>query len=252
MQVEVYKNLKQTWINFLKKKDQNSHLEINWKDIVVENENCCCSGCFTTIYNSKAFELEYIDGNYKEVLGYSKEELNANFFATSIHEIDLPIINKFEKIALLYFSDLTDNEKRKYTYKYDARYQKKNGDYLRLQKEVSLVCVSENPLELRLIEKYSNINSFKKDKEPSLCFNYLGDVEVNLEKQNEKTQTISPAEKKVLHLLIDGLSSKEIADKLHLSKETVDTHRKNMIKKLNVSNTSQLIAKSLINQLITI
>lgn len=52
---------------------------------------------------------------------------------------------------------------------------------------------------------------------------------------------ISKQEKEVIKLIIKGLTSKEIAEVLFLSKTTVDTHRKNIHKKLEISNSSSLI-----------
>lgn len=48
-------------------------------------------------------------------------------------------------------------------------------------------------------------------------------------------------EKEILSLLDKGLSSQEIAEKLSLSIYTIDTHRKNMLQKMNVHNTPALL-----------
>lgn len=56
---------------------------------------------------------------------------------------------------------------------------------------------------------------------------------------------MSKREKDVLILLIEGKLSKEIGDILHISKQTVDTHRKNMIRKNNLNNTGELIGKAI-------
>ena len=48
-------------------------------------------------------------------------------------------------------------------------------------------------------------------------------------------------EKEVLHLIADGLSSKEIGEKLFVEPSTVETHRKNLLEKLNLPNSKQLM-----------
>jgi DNA-binding NarL/FixJ family response regulator len=45
----------------------------------------------------------------------------------------------------------------------------------------------------------------------------------------------------VLPLLCDGLTSRQIADRLHLSHKTVEFHRSNLLKMFGVSNTVQLV-----------
>ncbi|MFO7259045.1 MAG: response regulator transcription factor [Bacteroidota bacterium] len=56
---------------------------------------------------------------------------------------------------------------------------------------------------------------------------------------------VSPREKEVLDLVAHGLSTKQVADKLGISTRTVETHRINMLKKLKVSNTAELIRKAI-------
>ena len=56
---------------------------------------------------------------------------------------------------------------------------------------------------------------------------------------------ITPKEKEILHLIAGGLSSKQIAERLSISFYTVQTHRKNMLAKMGVKNTPELIVKLL-------
>lgn len=51
---------------------------------------------------------------------------------------------------------------------------------------------------------------------------------------NEISEPLTPSEIKILRLIAEGLSSKEIADKLFISERTVDKHRSNVIAKLNL------------------
>ncbi len=48
-------------------------------------------------------------------------------------------------------------------------------------------------------------------------------------------------EKEIIELLHEGLNGPQIAEKLFLSPYTVETHRKNLMQKLNVNNTQQLL-----------
>lgn len=52
---------------------------------------------------------------------------------------------------------------------------------------------------------------------------------------------LTKREKEVLQYISQGLTNNQIAEKLFVSPSTVDTHRKNMITKLGVSNTASLI-----------
>lgn len=53
---------------------------------------------------------------------------------------------------------------------------------------------------------------------------------------------ITRREKEVLVLIAEGLTNKEIADKLFVSQSTVDSHRKNLLAKFEALNTAALVA----------
>jgi DNA-binding NarL/FixJ family response regulator len=57
----------------------------------------------------------------------------------------------------------------------------------------------------------------------------------------ENPVRLTASEIEIVKLIADGLTAKEIAVKRHISFHTVNTHRKNIFRKLNVSNTSELI-----------
>jgi len=67
-----------------------------------------------------------------------------------------------------------------------------------------------------------------------------------------RSKTISDRELSVLNLIAEGHSSAEIAAILFLSHETISSHRKNMMKKLAVSNTASLITMSFRTGLLTL
>ena len=57
-------------------------------------------------------------------------------------------------------------------------------------------------------------------------------------------------EKEILELIAEGYTNPQIAEKIFLSQFTVDTHRKNLLAKLNVKNTASLIRLAVEQKLI--
>ncbi len=55
---------------------------------------------------------------------------------------------------------------------------------------------------------------------------------------------LSPKEQEVIKLIAEGLTTKEIAAALFVSTRTIETHRVNMMKKLSVKNSAELIKKA--------
>ena len=72
---------------------------------------------------------------------------------------------------------------------------------------------------------------------------YLSDeASQTLRKKTEHTGIVlTRREKEVLGLIAEGMTNNEIGDKLFISTTTVDTHRKNLLAKLEAKNTASLV-----------
>ena len=69
------------------------------------------------------------------------------------------------------------------------------------------------------------------------------------EKQREQTK-FTERELEILKLIIEEFNNAEIADKLFISERTVETHRKNMIRKFNTKTIVGLIKYAMDNKLV--
>jgi len=63
---------------------------------------------------------------------------------------------------------------------------------------------------------------------------------------------LTPREKQILALIVEGASSKEIAKKLFLSISTVETHRANLMTKIGARNVAQLIHYAVRHRLVNL
>ena len=63
---------------------------------------------------------------------------------------------------------------------------------------------------------------------------------------------LSPREREVLKLLAEGLSVKEIAARLNLSVKTVDAHKSNLMRKIDVHDRTELVKYAIQKKLITV
>jgi len=68
--------------------------------------------------------------------------------------------------------------------------------------------------------------------------------------QHTSVKKLSNKESEILILISKGLTTKDIASKLFISTRTVETHRANILKKLEVKNTAALIKKATENNLL--
>lgn len=67
---------------------------------------------------------------------------------------------------------------------------------------------------------------------------------------SERTVLLTQRELQVLNLISEGLTNKEIAEKIFLSDHTVASHRKNLMKKFEATNNVDLVIKAIKEQII--
>lgn len=73
------------------------------------------------------------------------------------------------------------------------------------------------------------------------------------EKQEEfRNVFLTEREKEILKLIAEGLTSVEIGEKLFLSHYTIENHRKNMIQKFGLKNTTALVKYAIEQGIITL
>lgn len=72
----------------------------------------------------------------------------------------------------------------------------------------------------------------------------------NYKTEQNKLPMLTRREKEVLGLIAEGYTNPEIAQKLFVSTDTIDSHRKNLLAKMNVKKTAALIKFAVENKLI--
>jgi DNA-binding NarL/FixJ family response regulator len=95
---------------------------------------------------------------------------------------------------------------------------------------------------LKAIETVNQDKSYlDADSQEKLISSMSGTDEDDTRNYDELAAQITQRELEILQLIALGLTSQDIANKLFISKNTVETHRKNMLAKLNVNNTAALL-----------
>ena len=72
------------------------------------------------------------------------------------------------------------------------------------------------------------------------------------QKSNSTIESLTTREREILQLIAEGYTTKEIAQKLVVSVKTADTHRNNLMHKLNVHNVAGLMKVAIANELIAL
>jgi len=76
---------------------------------------------------------------------------------------------------------------------------------------------------------------------PAMTRALLKDVSPLLAPEENPTEPLSPRELEVLRLVAQGHTNRQVAETLHLSVRTVESHRANLMNKLGLSSPAQLV-----------
>ena len=116
----------------------------------------------------------------------------------------------------------------------------------------SLIDLGANGYLLKSCSQNELIDAIKKVVSGQSYFS--SDVTLALLKpsanQSQPNELITDRETEILKLIAAGFSNKEIGNQLFISHRTVDTHRTNLMKKLDVNNIAGLISYAIRNRIV--
>ncbi|MBC7947345.1 MAG: helix-turn-helix transcriptional regulator [Chitinophagaceae bacterium] len=202
------------------------------------------------IIDHRTLSLEMVSKELENVLGYQTSEFDISFMISKIHPDDHSwFLGIGEEIAI-FFSSLPVHKRMQYKVQYDVRYLKKTGDYVRMLYQGILLEQNEQGRFLKTLGVHTDISHLKREGRPILSFIGMeGEpsfIDVSFKNVYvERKEDLTARERQVLKLLIEGRMSKEIGAILKISKQTVDTHRKNMLHKKHLGNTGELIGRAI-------
>ncbi len=204
------------------------------------------------VLNHHTLQCDVVSNEVENIHGCKPSEFDLISMSDLIHPDDFPYFLSIGRKLQAFFSQLPIDKVTKYKLRHDVRYRKSNGDYIRLLYQGFVI---EHDSEGRLLRSFgihTDITYLKKEGKPTLSFIGIDGepsyIDVDLQNDFDKNKDdFTRREKDILKLLIEGKLSKQISSILHIAKQTVDTHRKNMLHKKNINNTGELVAKAILN-----
>ena len=105
---------------------------------------------------------------------------------------------------------------------------------------------------LKNADKAEMIEAIHQVSKGKIYLSFEAGQAMRRENSNPASQipVLTRREKEILQLIAEGFTNPEIASQLYLSPTTVDTHRKNLLAKLNVKNTASLVKFAMEHDLI--
>ena len=62
----------------------------------------------------------------------------------------------------------------------------------------------------------------------------------------ERMETLTPREREILDIVVDGKTTKQIADQLCISPKTVEVHRGHLMEKMGASSAADIVRLTMI------
>jgi len=178
----------------------------------------------------------------KQILGIDCEELNPYHNLNAVHPDDLQRNTSGWARMLTLGSELVLNKTEIRLFSTNMRLRNPQGEY----PEVLFQCLmfySEAYNTVFDLQLHTNIDSILDDK--GFRHYYSGNDPSNFRFPDKELLSLgfpfTKREFEILKLIGTGLSSEQVAEKLFLSVNTVDTHRRNIIKKSDKTQISDLI-----------
>ncbi|WP_439695968.1 LuxR C-terminal-related transcriptional regulator [Mucilaginibacter sp. AW1-7] len=202
------------------------------------------------IFNFQLVHFDFISEEVKTLLGYNRQEFSADHIIQNIHPDDRAWFLNCQETSGQFLFSLSPQTQMKYKLRIDYRIKKQSGEYIRVMHQAVVIQNDDDGKIIRCLIVLTDISHLKKDGKPVMSYigmdgepSYL-DVDVK-NHFREESNLLSKREKEILYLLAEGKPSKQIADILYISKHTVDTHRKNLLRKTGSASTVELINKTI-------
>lgn len=206
---------------------------------------------FFCITNTVHQNFEYVSKNFTACTGLPKENMEnggMDYFWSLFHPEDIQLwLACLQDLMKFTMDNLDDEQRKRMSYTWNYRIKNAKGDYITIIQNTTPLQFDKDNKPVIGLAHYTVLGF---DLEMDICASakYLNDKNEyetlfykNVSSKN-LLNSISNRERDVIRLLLAKKTSFEIAENLNISKHTVDTHRRNILKKLNLNSTFELVS----------
>ena len=251
-----YDQIKEFYKTIFESYDKPS-LETHIQKIIELDAFLPYSSTFFCITNTQDLKFEYISKNFNSCLGIDPKILDTQgmrYFWSRIHPDDveawLKALNDLMEFTL---KEIPEDKRKRMNYTWNYRFKNSNDEYVNIIQNTTPLAFDADMKPIIGLAHYTvtNPNIKMQITASAKLLNDNNQYETkyfNNFSQKLLKDGISNRERDVIRLLVLNQSSKQISEKLNISSHTVDTHRRNILKKLNISSTGELIGMLKINK----
>lgn len=214
----------------------------------------CLNDQFYVITQFPSLELVFVSDNIADILGVKPQGFTIRKLFGLIHPEDAPVVllasKKMTELVGSRYNEIAPYDS---VFTMDFRLRKNDGTFLRFLNQNSIICKKDCCFKYLSLSLYTDITHIKTSKKIEFDYKHQGTgaiIEFPDKEIHNIANCFTHRELEILSLLAVGKNSAEIGAILHISRHTVDTHRRKMLAKSHLCNTAELVAYSIENELI--
>ena len=240
---EVYKSIFESY--------SKPSLETHIQKIIELDQFLPYSSTFFCITNTQDLKFEYISKNFKACLGLDSVELKAKgmkYFWSRIHPEDIEVwLAALNQLMEFTIDEISEKDRTTANYTWNYRFKNAKGEYVNIIQNTTPLQFDDAKKPIIGMAHYTVLDG---DMHMDICASAK-----NLNDNNEYEtlfyeivysqkllDVFTNRERDIIRLIITKNKTEVIADKLNISIHTVNTHRKNILKKINIDSTFELIS----------
>lgn len=204
------------------------------------------------IFDFTNLEMDLVHTETKSVLGIDPDEFTLEKLLDIMHPEDITKLHEKESVATDFLlNKINKQDIPLYKVVYLMRLKHANGEYKTILHQVKTLVVSEGGKIQKVLGIHTDVTylNIPIDHKISLIghkrtsFQSIGETKNLTEMESECKRYLSKREMEIIIKLSLGKNFKQIASELHISPHTINTHKRNILKKLKCRNTTELVAR---------
>lgn len=196
------------------------------------------------IYDCAENKILFTNNAFETLTGNKASDFDLDFLINMIHPEDQSYFFSCEEKGLAFTNNLLFDDHFKYRFSYTYRIKTKNG-YIRISQECQALEVNNSGHLTMTLVTHKKIDDIEKR---SFDDYKIFDKSQSIYIDSNNHYNLSKRELEILNLIKQGFNSSQISESLNISKNTVLTHRKNILNKTKSSSFIELLKKLTFNQ----
>lgn len=190
------------------------------------------------------FKILYTSKRSLDLIGFAPKDFDPQSFLSKLHPDEFARFFQARAKLIKISEELLSTNKKHLLFSTNFKSLNNERNYTNLLHQALLFYCDVNK-SVYILKIHTNIDWYVKNKEG--IQHYIGEdlsyFNYPTEQLLDKGNLFSKREFEIIKLIDQGLSTKEIAQKLFISPYTVNTHRRNIINKTEKSKISEIITE---------